>query len=158
MELRDSQSNLVCSLASTATEPRLVRSGPASGSASTPDSLNPTWTKLSSDRTKLYTVTLHLDFTQQQVQHLIASPGWSLATTRNRCEKYGVTVADVFGDTALDTRGTGHRVVYTFNGLVNGYPGTDGTGTHPNLAGITSFYVPTLTSALVRAGGHSTGL
>jgi len=46
----------------------------------------------------------------------------------------------------------GHRVAYTFNGLVNGCPGTGGTGTHPNLAGITSFYVPTLTSALLRTG------
>jgi lysophospholipase L1-like esterase len=329
VELRDDQGNLVFSLAGTATELRYGLTGPVSNSASAPDSLNPAWTKLSYDRGKWYTVTLHLDFTLRRVQYLIAtretaskvmtsgtatitggnlarlvacdyygagvqsidnfrltapanpangqlkgrsmyafgdsivaghtyprgfanltaereamnltkyavngatvSPGGNqiltqvrnasaqspdyvvfdggtndaYANTFNRstytsaldttvrtmktkwpnarivyvavhklgsrdwntqlavreatlqvCAKYGVTVADLFNDTTLDTRVDSHRVAYTFNGLVNGYPGTDGTGTHPNLAGITSFYVPTLTSALVRAGGTGSG-
>ncbi|KJK42724.1 hypothetical protein UK23_35935 [Lentzea aerocolonigenes] len=325
VELRDNQGNLVFSLAGTASELRYGLTGPVSDSASAPDSLNPAWTKLSYDRTKWYTVSLHLDFTLQRVQYLIstretaskvmasgtasitgrnltrlvacnyygtgvqsvdnfrlsapATPAngrlkgktmytfgdsivaghtyprgfasltaereqmtltkyavngatvnsgsnqiltqvrnasaqppdfvvfdggtndaypntfnrsafttafdttvrtmrakWPSArlvyvtvhklgsrdwntqlaireVTRQVCARYGVTVADVFGDTTLDTRVDSQRVAYTFNGLVNGYPGTDGTGTHPNLAGITSFYVPALTSALVRAGG-----
>ncbi|MEU0407813.1 SGNH/GDSL hydrolase family protein [Streptomyces griseorubiginosus] len=66
------------------------------------------------------------------------------------CHKWGVTVADVFDDTTLDTRVDSRRVAYTFNDLVNGYPGTGGTGTHPNIAGITHFYVPVLTAALTR--------
>jgi lysophospholipase L1-like esterase len=90
--------------------------------------------------------------------HKLGSRDWNTQlaireVTLQICSRYGVTVADVFGDTALDTRMNSHRVAYTFNNLVNGYPGTDGTGTHPNLAGITSFYVPVLTSALVRADG-----
>lgn len=324
VELRDSQGNLVFSLAGTGTELRYGVTGPASDSTTAPDTLNPVWTKLSYDRTKWYTVNLHLDFTLQRVQYLISTretatrvmasgtasitgrnlaklvacnyygtgvqsidnfrlaapanaangqlqgkrmyafgdsivaghtyprgfanltaereamnltkyavngatvgPGGNQILTQVRnasatapdyvvfdggtndaypdtftrstfasafdstvramrakwpaarivyvpvhrlgsrdwntqlairevtleiCARLGVTVADVFNDTALDTRIAGHQVAYTFNGLVNGYPGTNGTGTHPNLAGITSFYVPALTSALVRAG------
>jgi lysophospholipase L1-like esterase len=320
VELRDSQGNLVFSLAGTAAELRYGLTGPVSDSASAPDSLNPAWTRIAYDRTKWYTVNLHLDFTLQRVQYLIStketaarvmasgtasitgknlaklvacnyygtgvqsidnlrlttpakpangqlkgktiyafgdsivaghtyprgfvnlaaerelmnltkyavngatiSPGGNQILTQVRnasaqspdyvvfnggtndtypdtfdrstytsaldttvrtmrakwptarivyvavhklgsrdwntqlavreatlqiCAKYGVTVADVFNDTTLDTRITGHRVAYTFNGLVNGYPGTDGTGTHPNLAGI-GFYVPVLTAAMI---------
>ncbi len=72
----------------------------------------------------------------------------SASVTLQICAKWGVTVADVFNDTTLDTRIDSHRVAYTFNGLVNGYPGTGGTGTHPNIAAITAFYVPVLTAAL----------
>lgn len=337
LELRDSQGDLVFSLAGTGTELRYGLTGPRSDSAAAPDSLNPAWTKLSYDRTKWYTVNLHLDFTLQRVQYLIATretaskvmasgtanitgrnlaklvacnyygtgvqsidnfrltapanapngklrgktmyafgdsivyghtyprsfvnltaerelmtlskhavngatigptgnqvltqvrnaasqppdhvvfdggtndaelilggryrvgtmaAGFDPATFDNSayagslettlhtmrakwpaarivyvavhrlgsrdwntqlairsvtlqiCAKWGVTVADVFNSTTMDTRIDSHRVAYTFNGVVNGYPGTGGTGTHPNLAGITSFYVPVLTGAL----------
>ncbi|MFF5517709.1 RICIN domain-containing protein [Streptomyces coeruleorubidus] len=63
-------------------------------------------------------------------------------------QKWGVTVADVFGDTTLDTRVDAQRVAYTFDGLVGGYPGSGGSGTHPNIAGITDFFVPVLSSEL----------
>ncbi|RAS65930.1 lysophospholipase L1-like esterase [Lentzea atacamensis] len=321
IELRDSEGNLVFSLAGTTTELRYGLTGPVSDSTSAPDSLNPAWTRTAYDRTKWYTINLHLDFALQRVQYLISTKetaarvmasgtatvtGKNLAklvacnyygsgvqsidnfrltapanaangslrgktmyafgdsivaghnysrgfthltaerelmtltkyaingatigaggnqivtqvqnasaqspdyvvfdggtndaypATFNRsaftsafdttvrtmrakwpnarivyvavhklgsrdwntqlairdvtlqvCAKYGVTVADVFNGTTLDTRIDSHRVAYTFNGLVNGYPGTGGTGTHPNLAGITSFYVPALTAALI---------
>lgn len=338
IELRDSQGNLVFSLAGTAAELRYGLTGPVSNSTSAPDSLNPTWTRIAYDRTKLYTVNLHLDFTLQRVQYTIAtketaarvmasgtasmtgknlaklvacnyygtgvqsidnfrltapanaangalkgktmyafgdsivyghnyarsfvnltaerelmnltkyavngaaigpvggqiitqvrgaasqSPDYvvfnggtndaeliydnrykvgtmaagfdpatfdkstyagSLETTIHTMRtkwptarivyvavhklgsrdwntqlairsvtlqisrKWGITVADVFNNTTLDTRIDSHRVAYTFNGLVNSYPGTSGTGTHPNLAGI-NFYVPVLTAALTQ--------
>ncbi|WP_051866048.1 hypothetical protein [Streptomyces griseus] len=47
--------------------------GPDSDSTSAPDSLNPTWTKISFDRTKWYTVDLHMDFTLHKVQYTITS-------------------------------------------------------------------------------------
>ncbi|MEV6714624.1 SGNH/GDSL hydrolase family protein [Lentzea sp. NPDC051208] len=339
IELRDSQGSLVFALAGTAAELRYGLTGPASGSASAPDLLNPVWTRIAYDRAKWYTVNLHLDFTLQRVQYLIATkevastvmasgtasvtgknlakfvacnyygtgvqsvdnfrltaaanapdgrlkgktmyafgdsivqghsysrsfvnlaaereqmnltkhavngasigpgdkqiltqvrnaasrspdyvafnggtndaelihhnryrvgtmaPGFDPATfvrstyagslettlhamrtkwpatrivhvtvhklgsrdwntqlairsvTLQICAKWGITIADVFTDSTLDTRNDGQRVAYTFNGLVNGYPGTGGTGTHPNLAGM-SFYVPVLTAALI---GH----
>jgi lysophospholipase L1-like esterase len=85
--------------------------------------------------------------------HKLGSRDWNTqlalhAVTLQICTKWGVVVADVFNDTTLDTRIDNHRVAYTFNDLVNGYPGTGGTGTHPNIAGITAFYVPVLTAAL----------
>ena len=88
--------------------------------------------------------------------HKLGSRDWNTqlalrAVTLQIARKWGVTVADVFNDTTLDTRIDSHRVAYTFNGQVNGYPGTNGTGTHPNIAGITAFYVPTLTAALTQA-------
>ncbi|MEV6605819.1 SGNH/GDSL hydrolase family protein [Kutzneria sp. NPDC051319] len=88
--------------------------------------------------------------------HKLGSRDWNTqlalrSVTLQICQKWGVTVADVFNDTTLDTRVDGQRVAYTFSGLVNGYPGTGGTGTHPNIAGITDFYVPELTGALIRA-------
>ncbi|MEO6083296.1 MAG: SGNH/GDSL hydrolase family protein [Umezawaea sp.] len=320
VELRDSQGNLVFSLAGTTTELRYGAAGPVSDSTSAPDSLNPAWTRISYDRSKWYTVNLHLDFTLQRVQYLIStketatrvmasgtaivtgknlaklvacdyygtgvqsidnfrlaapsnpangrlkgktmyafgdsivaghsyprgfanltaereamtltkyavngatiSPGgnqilnqvrnasaqepdyvvfnggtndaypntfnrstyasalettirtmkakWPTArivyvavhklgsrdwntqlavreVTLQICATLGVKVADVFNGTTLDTRIDSHRVAYTFNGTVNGFPGTGGTGTHPNLAGI-GFYVPVLTAAMI---------
>jgi hypothetical protein len=339
VELRDSQGNLVFSLAGTGAELRYGLTGPVSDSASAPDSLNPTWTRIAYDRAKWYTVNLHLDFTLQRVQYTIATKetsarvmasGTASVTGRNLAklvacnyygtgvqsidnfrlsapanaangqlkgktmyafgdsivyghtyarsfvnltaerelmnltkyavngaaigpagsqiitqvrgaasrspdyvvfnggtndaelvyanrygvgamaagfdpatfdkstyagslettihtmrakwptarivyvavhklgsrdwntqlairsvtlkisDKWGIAVADVFDNTTLDTRIDSHRVAYTFNGLVNGYPGTGGTGTHPNIAGITAFYVPVLTDALTR--------
>jgi hypothetical protein len=84
--------------------------------------------------------------------HKLGSRDWNTqlairSVTLQICAKWGVTVADVFGNSTLDTRNDGQRVAYTFSGLVNGYPGTGGTGTHPNLAGI-NFYLPVLTAAL----------
>lgn len=89
--------------------------------------------------------------------HKLGSRDWNTqlairSVTLQICTKWGVTVADVFNDSTLDTRIDAHRVAYTFNDLVNGFPGTNGTGTHPNLAGITNFYVPVLTGALLQAG------
>jgi hypothetical protein len=85
--------------------------------------------------------------------HKLGSRDWSTqlalrAVTLEAAEKWGVAVADVFADAALDTRIEQHRVAYTFNGLVGGFPGTGGTGTHPNIAGMTEFYVPVLTARL----------
>lgn len=45
----------------------------------------------------------------------------------------------------FDTRVEAQRVVYTFDCLVNGYPGS---GTHPNIVGVTGFYVLELTARL----------
>ncbi|MGR6974990.1 SGNH/GDSL hydrolase family protein [Streptomyces cynarae] len=88
--------------------------------------------------------------------HKLGSRDWNTqlalrSVTLQICHKWGVTVADLFNDTTLDTRIDSQRVAYTFNDLVNGYPGTGGTGTHPNIAGITKFYVPVLTGALLQA-------
>ncbi|GHG14628.1 MULTISPECIES: SGNH/GDSL hydrolase family protein [Amycolatopsis] len=88
--------------------------------------------------------------------HKLGSRDWNTqlalrAVTLQICQKWGVTVADVFKDTSLDTRVDSQRVAYTFSNLANGYPGTDGTGTHPNIAAITAFYAPVLTAALVRS-------
>jgi hypothetical protein len=87
--------------------------------------------------------------------HKLGSRDWNTqlalrAVTLQICAKWGVTVADVFDNSTLDTRIDSQRVAYTFNNLVNGYPATDGSGTHPNIAGITGFYVPALTAALSR--------
>lgn len=71
-------------------------------------------------------------------------------------QKWGVTVADVFADTTLDTRVDAQRVAYTFDDLVNTFPGSGGTGTHPNIAGITDFYVPVLTSTLSQLADSTT--
>lgn len=88
--------------------------------------------------------------------HKLGSRDWNTqlalrAVTLQICDKWGVTLADVFTDTTLDTRVEGNRVAYTFNDLLNGYPGTDGTGTHPNIAAITTFYAPVLTAALTQS-------
>lgn len=73
IEFRDSQGDLVFALAGTATELRYGLTGPASDSASAPDSLNPVWTRISYNRAKWYTVNLHLDFTLRRVQYTIAT-------------------------------------------------------------------------------------
>jgi hypothetical protein len=87
--------------------------------------------------------------------HKLGSRDWNTqlairSVTLQICTKWQVSVADLFNDTTLDTRVDSQRVAYTFDDLVNGVPGTGGTGTHPNLAAITAFYVPTLTAALTR--------
>lgn len=76
------------------------------------------------------------------------------------CAKWGVTVADVFGATDLDTRRDADRVAYSFDALgSDGLPGTpqtivyphpesQPTGTHPNIPAIKRFYVPVLRAAL----------
>jgi hypothetical protein len=63
-------------------------------------------------------------------------------------EKWHVAVADVFGTTPFDTRREEHRRKYTFDDLVDGLPGSNGTGTHPNLAGMVTFYEPVVTATL----------
>ncbi|MGI5186891.1 GDSL-type esterase/lipase family protein [Promicromonospora sp. CA-289599] len=85
--------------------------------------------------------------------HKLGSRDWGTQlavrdVTLQAAEKWGVTVADVFADTTFDTRDQAQRVNYTFDGLIGGYPGTGGSGTHPNIAGMTRFYVPVLTEAL----------
>jgi lysophospholipase L1-like esterase len=92
--------------------------------------------------------------------HKLGSRDWNTQlaireVTLRAAQKWGVAVADVFGDTTFDTRVEAQRVAYTFDGLVGGFPGTGGTGTHPNIAGITEFYVPVLTARLAElaAGG-----
>jgi hypothetical protein len=86
--------------------------------------------------------------------HKLGSRDWDTQlalreVTLRAAQKWDVAVADVFADTAFDTRIDAQRVAYTFDGLVNGYPGSGGSGTHPNIAGITEFYVPVLTAQLV---------
>jgi len=87
--------------------------------------------------------------------HKLGSRDWFTqlairSVTLQICAKWKVPVADLFNDATLDTRVNSQRVAYTFNELNNGFPGTGGTGTHPNLAGISTFYVPVLTTALTR--------
>jgi hypothetical protein len=93
--------------------------------------------------------------------HKLGSRDWDTqlalrAVTSAAAEKWGVAVADVFADATLDTRIERHRVAYTFDGLVGGFPGTGGTGTHPNIAGMTEFYVPVLTARLADLAGVAT--
>lgn len=65
------------------------------------------------------------------------------------CAKWEIAVADVYGDTKLDTSDDAQRKSYTFNDLAgNGLPGTDGSGTHPNFAAIEEFYVPVVSERL----------
>ncbi|AMW14533.1 hypothetical protein A4E84_36675 [Streptomyces qaidamensis] len=346
LELRDDAGHLVFGLAATAAELRYAATGPDSDSASAPDSLNPTWTKISFDRTKWYTVDLHLDFTLHKVQYTITSKeaapivlasatktitgtnlakfvacnyygtgvqsidnfrltrpanpaygsltgssvyafgdsivwghkysrsfmnflaeregmaltkyavnGATVGPTGNQiltqvqnanaqapdfvvfdggtndageihdnhtytvgtvsasqdpatfdtgtyagtlestirtmrqkwpsaqlvyvaahkmgsrdwdtqlalrqvylqaAQKWGIAVADVFADATLDTRADAQRVAYTFDNLVNTFPGSGGTGTHPNIAGMTDFYVPVLTSTLSQLADTTT--
>jgi lysophospholipase L1-like esterase len=346
LELRDNAGHLVFGLAATAAELRYAVTGPDSDSTSAPDSLNPTWTKISFDRTKWYTVDLHMDFTLQKVQYTITSKeaapivlasgtktitgtnlakfvacnyygtgvqsidnfrltrpanaaygsltgssvyafgdsivwghkysrsfmnflaeregmtltkyavnGATVGPTSNQvltqvqnansqapdfvvfdggtndageihtnhtytvgtvsasqdpatfdtgtyagtlettirtmrqkwpsaqlvyvaahrmgsrdwdtqlalrqvylqaAQKWGIAVADVFSDATLDTRADAQRVAYTFDNLVNTFPGSGGTGTHPNIAGMTDFYVPVLTSTLSQLADTTT--
>lgn len=85
--------------------------------------------------------------------HKLGSRDWDTQlalreVTLKAAQKWGVAVADVFADTTFDTRVEAQRVAYAFDGLVGGYPGSGGTGTHPNITGVTEFYVPTLTARL----------
>jgi lysophospholipase L1-like esterase len=85
--------------------------------------------------------------------HKLGSRDWDIQValreeTLRVCRNGNVAIADVFGDTPFDTRDDVHRAKYTFDDLVDGLPGTEGSGTHPNLAGITTFYVPVVTAGL----------
>ncbi|MFF7644876.1 GDSL-type esterase/lipase family protein [Streptomyces canus] len=85
--------------------------------------------------------------------HKLGSRDWETQValrevTLQACHTWDVAIADVFGDTMFDTRDDAQRAKYTFDGLVNGFPGTDGSGTHPNMAGITTFYVPVVSARL----------
>jgi lysophospholipase L1-like esterase len=85
--------------------------------------------------------------------HKLGSRDWGTQValreaTLEACRKRDVAVADVFGETTFDTRDDAQRAKYTFDNLVNGFPGAEGSGTHPNEAGITTFYVPMLSATL----------
>ncbi|MCX3291873.1 SGNH/GDSL hydrolase family protein [Streptomyces sp. NEAU-H22] len=85
--------------------------------------------------------------------HKLGSRDWDIQValreeTLRICRNGDVAIADVFGDTPFDTRDDVHRAKYTFDGLVDGLPGAEGSGTHPNMAGITTFYVPVVTVGL----------
>jgi lysophospholipase L1-like esterase len=85
--------------------------------------------------------------------HKLGSRDWGTQValrevTLQACRQWDVAIADVFGETAFDTRDDAHRAKYTFDELVNGFPGTEGSGTHPNVAGMTTFYVPVVTAGL----------
>lgn len=79
------------------------------------------------------------------------------------CEKWNVTVADVFARPDLDTRRDEDRKAYSFDQLgSDGLPGTSETiayddptvqpsGTHPNFEAIRRFYQPTIIEALKTA-------
>ncbi|MCR5724373.1 MAG: SGNH/GDSL hydrolase family protein [Treponema sp.] len=58
------------------------------------------------------------------------------------CDKWGVTVADVFADATLDTRDNAQLATYIIGGK----------GSHPNEAGVREFYLPVVKAALERAG------
>ncbi|WP_338899629.1 SGNH/GDSL hydrolase family protein [Streptomyces sp. TG1A-60] len=85
--------------------------------------------------------------------HKLGSRDWATQmalreVTLRASHTWDFVIADVFGDTAFDTRDDAQRAKYTFDDLVNGFPGTDGSGTHPNVAGITTFYVPVVSARL----------
>ena len=64
------------------------------------------------------------------------------------CRKWGIAVADVYRDAALDTCDILQKNRYTFDQLdETGLPGKNGSGTHPNLEGIMTFYVPIVKKA-----------
>ncbi|WP_277211787.1 GDSL-type esterase/lipase family protein [Isoptericola croceus] len=86
--------------------------------------------------------------------HKLGSRDWDTQlavreVTLQVAEKWGLTYADVFAGSTLDTRDDVHRAAYTFDDLLGGFPGTNGSGTHPNIEGMTRFFVPVLTEALV---------
>ncbi|MDX3226229.1 SGNH/GDSL hydrolase family protein [Streptomyces sp. ME19-01-6] len=91
--------------------------------------------------------------------HKLGSRDWDTQValrevTLRACQKWDVAIADVFQDTMFDTRDDAQRATYTFDGLVNGFPGRDGSGTHPNMAGITTFYVPVVSARLRQMSSH----
>ncbi|MCH7232265.1 GDSL-type esterase/lipase family protein [Glycomyces sp. L485] len=94
--------------------------------------------------------------------HKLGSREWDIQLSLRQvnldvAQKWDVAVADVFANSAFDTRIEDHRVAYTFDNLLNGYPGTNGSGTHPNIAGITEFYAPVLTAKLAELAGPVSG-
>ncbi|MDW4909660.1 SGNH/GDSL hydrolase family protein [Streptomyces sp. ADMS] len=85
--------------------------------------------------------------------HKLGSRDWGTQValrkvTLQACRKWDIAIADIFGDTTFDTRDDAQRAKYTFDDLVDGFPGTEGSGTHPNMAGITKFYVPVVSDRL----------
>lgn len=85
--------------------------------------------------------------------HKLGSRDWNTqvalrGVTLRACHQWDVAIADVFGETTFDTRDDAQRAEYTFDDLVNGFPGTNGSGTHPNMAGISTFYVPVVSARL----------
>jgi lysophospholipase L1-like esterase len=87
--------------------------------------------------------------------HKLGSRDWGTQValrdvTLKAATKWTVAVADTFAETSFDTRVEAQRAEFTFDELENGCPGTDGTGTHPNIAGITRFYVPVLAARLAQ--------
>ncbi|MFJ4539668.1 SGNH/GDSL hydrolase family protein [Streptomyces tibetensis] len=85
--------------------------------------------------------------------HKLGSRDWDTQmalrkVTLQACRHWDVAIADVFGETTFDTRDDSQRATYTFDDLVDGFPGTEGSGTHPNMAGITTFYVPVVSAGL----------
>ena len=64
------------------------------------------------------------------------------------CKKWGIAMANVYEDAALDTNDANQKNNYTFdNNGSNGLPGVNGSGTHPNFAAIEEFYVPVVSAA-----------
>lgn len=57
------------------------------------------------------------------------------------CGEWGVSVADVFSDTSLDTRDAAQMSQYIINGA----------GSHPNESACRSFYIPVVTKAMKKA-------
>ena len=91
--------------------------------------------------------------------HKLGSRDWDTQValrkvTLQACRQSDVAIADIFGETTFDTRDDGQRAKYTFDDLVNGLPGTDGSGTHPNMAGIITFYVPVVSARLQQISLH----
>ena len=85
--------------------------------------------------------------------HRLGSRDWDTQVTLREvtlraCRQWDVAIADVFGETLFDTRDDSRRAKYTFDDLVDGFPGTDGSGTHPNMAGMSEFYVPVVSARL----------
>ncbi|MDX2914601.1 SGNH/GDSL hydrolase family protein [Streptomyces griseiscabiei] len=91
--------------------------------------------------------------------HKLGSRDWDTQValreiTLRACHAWGVAVADVFADTNFDTREDAQRVTYTFDNLVDGFPGTGGTGTHPNMAVMTEFYGPVVRARMRQMVTH----
>lgn len=86
--------------------------------------------------------------------HKLGSRDWDIQEAMHDlemqlCDKWEIAVANVYEDADLDTRDEEQKNRYTFNDLGgNGLPGTNGSGTHPNLAAVEAFYVPIVTEAL----------
>lgn len=70
------------------------------------------------------------------------------------CRDMGITVANLYDDTQLDTSDDAMKDKYSFDTLINGLPasGKTATGTHPNFLAIEEFYVPLVSEALKQAG------